>query len=224
MYFVRPRACLFSLFFLIRLFYILYTISGPSGTSAWSKRRLGLQLVASLLASDYPCIASVCPDAPRLINGIRDCCLFPRKEVYTYAARVVGQCLQATSSTSTSTSTSSSPSSGLQPCDEALDLANSLATKLKSLTTVKQRAQLMDVVCAVTKIWPPFLTRELVLRLLNYMPTFKSAERAAFMNSLVHMDSSQQQSFDPPLFERLRPDLPALLADTTEFNVSGVSL
>jgi len=201
----------------VLIYSMFHIILGPSGTSAWSKRRLGLQLVAALLNSNYPCIASVCPDASRLTNGVCDCCLFPRKEVYTYAARVVGQCLQVASS-------SMSDSSGLRPCDEAVDLADSLATKLKTLTTVKQRSQLMEVVCPVTKTWPPFLTRDLVLRLLNYMPTFKSAERAAFMTSLVHMHSSQKDSFDPPLFERLRPDLPALLADTTEFNVSGVNI
>jgi hypothetical protein len=60
--------------------------SGPSGgeasgTVSWMKRRLGLQLVAALLAAAYPCLADACPSAQRICAGLADGCAFGRKEV-----------------------------------------------------------------------------------------------------------------------------------------------
>ena len=183
--------------------------SGTSGTEAWARRKLGLDLLASLIGAEYPCLSRACPEAPRLARALADSVVFPRKEVYTAAATVVGVALNAIAGAA-------------DPCDEAAGLAAAVAARLRSLeASVKELPHLVAVVGRVTALCPGFLTRDLALRLLTHFSQLKSRERAEVVDALNQMTPAELPT-DPPLFEHLRHHLPALLTDATEFNVSGV--
>ena len=95
-----------------------------SGTGAWMRRKLGCDLCGRLLQAEYPVLAAGCPEAGRLCLGLADSCAFPRKEVYTAAAGVVGLALAKIEGGDLDAS---------RPCDEALRLAATVGVKIKAL-------------------------------------------------------------------------------------------
>lgn len=112
-------------------------------------------------------------------------------------------------------------------CAEALGLAKAVHDRLKTLGSgsggggggsfFKEMPHKISVIVNVSQLYPRFFGRDTALKLLTVFPSLKSKERAMVLKGLVLMPLAYRPC-DPTLFEHLRPVLPELLMDATEFN------
>ena len=98
----------------------------------------------------------------------------------------------------------------LPPAPAFESLAPAVRAKLRALASAKQLPHLVAVVAGAAKLHPPFLTRELVLKLLAHFPQPKSRERFACLEALTELPDAALP-VEPTLLDHLRAHLPSLL-------------
>jgi hypothetical protein len=189
------------------------------GSTSIRMRLAGLEVLLCLLNSGYP-ILYVSDSkqetwARSILKQACNGCKYPRKEVSVWSALAVGALLSSAHKTENSLSTCG------RLVDGVLTFSIEVENKLNSLFSVKNGGDIVvGCVRAICQQYPPFLSREMLLKLFARFGGLAQKSRTDFLEILCTCTGNDDSKYAGiVVMEHLKPYMPALLNDTSTVSI-----